>query len=157
MTREKMAKSKSRKETTAAAPKAPPVKIERFTQSLMVALKPAEIAERADRAAHLIADRDNLREEAKQANKERKTKIDGIGSEIRRLSSEVREKCCYREVPCERRFLYTEKLVRDVRSDTGDVLMERPMTEEESQRSLDFPDGGGGAAGDVDDEFSEGS
>lgn len=134
----------------------PPVKIEKFTQSLMVALKAPEIAERADRAAHLIADRDNLREEAKLANKERKAKIEAIGSEIRKLSSEVREKVTHRELPCERRFLYAERLVREFRTDTGEMFFERPMTEQESQRQFEFPDGGVAGPGSVDDEFSEG-
>jgi hypothetical protein len=134
----------------------PPVKIERFAQSMMVALKPAEVAERADRAAHLIADRDHLRAEMKMAAKANRARIEELGTEMRRLSSEVREKVTYRDVACERQFHYNEKLVRDVRSDTGEVFAERAMTEQECQRQFEFPEGAPpGPAGDVDDEFGD--
>lgn len=78
-----------------------------------------------------------------------------MGLEIRSLLAEVREKVTYREVACERRFIYAERIVRDVRLDTGEPLTERPMSEQESQRELfdgNPPPGGG----DVDDEFSDG-
>lgn len=127
----------------------PPVKIERFTQNLAVALRPAEIAERADRAAHLLADRDHLEAEFDEERKHQKAQIQKLETEMRRLSSEVREKVTYRDVDCERRFIYADKLVRDVRSDTGETLHERPMSEQESQRQFDFDK----KSGDVDDEF----
>lgn len=129
---------------------APPVKIERFSQNLAVALKPAEIAERADRAAHLLADRDHLESEFDEQRKHQKAQIQKIETEMRRLSSEVREKVTYRDVECERRFVYADKMVRDVRTDNGETLMERPMSEQESQRQFDFE---GKKSGDVDDEF----
>lgn len=130
----------------------PPIKIERFQQNLAVALKPTEVAERADRAAHLLADRDHLEAEFDEQRKHQKARIQSIETEMRRLSSEVREKVTYRDVDCERRFIYAEKLVRDVRTDNGETLMERPMSEQESQRQFDFE---GKKSGDVDDEFGD--
>lgn len=136
------------------------VKIERFSQSLMVALKQGEIAERAERAAHLLSDRDYLKEEAKLASKARKARIEELDSEMRRLSSEVREKVTTRDVECERHFLYAEKIVRDVRTDTGEELHRRPLTEQECQMHFGFPDdpprGAGTGGGDLDGEFGEG-
>jgi hypothetical protein len=136
-----------------------PVKIERFTQTLMVALKAHEVAERAERAAHLVSDQDHLKEEYKLIRDAHKTRLSELNTEHRKLSSEVREKVTMREVGCERHFIYATKVVRDIRADTGEVLMERPMSDVESQRELDFPDGGsapgsaGKSGGDVDDEF----
>lgn len=145
-----MARKKQSEEKTKEKNEAPPVKIERFSQNLAVALKPAEIAERADRAAHLLADRDHLEAEFDEQRKHQKAQIQKLETEMRRLSSEVREKVSYRDVECERRFIYAEKIVRDVRSDTGEMLMERPMSEQESQRQFDFDEK---KSGDVDDEF----
>lgn len=129
----------------------PPIKIERFSQNLAVALKPTEIAERADRAAHLLADRDHLEAQFDEERKLQKNRVSSIENEMRRLSQEVREKLTYRDVDCERRFIYADKVVRDVRADSGETLMERPMSEQESQRQFDFDKKPGG--GDVDDEF----
>lgn len=131
-----------------------PVKIEPFSQNLAVALSTKELAERSDRAAHVMADRDQARLAFAEEKKATRTRINQMGLEIRSLLAEVREKVTYREVACERRFIYAEKIVRDVRLDTGDTLTERPMSEQESQRELfdgNPPPGGG----DVDDEFSD--
>lgn len=151
------ARRKKPKANGAKKPDSPsPVKVEPFSQNLAVALTTKEIAERSDRAAHVMADRDHARVAFSEEKKATRTKINQMGIEIRSLLAEVREKVTYREVPCERRFIYAEKIVRDVRLDTGDTLTERPMSEQESQRELfdgNPPPAGGG---DMDDEFDGG-
>ncbi len=147
-----MARKKKSTEEKATEKGSPPVKIERFSQNLAVALKPAEIAERADRAAHLLADRDHLEAQFDEERKLQKNRVSSLETEMRRLSQEVREKLTYRDVECERRFDYASATVRDVRTDTGEALMERPMSEQEKQRQFDFDDKKPGG-GDVDDEF----
>lgn len=136
-----------------------PKKIDRFVQELACALGKEEIAQRADRAAHLHSDLDFAEEAFEVVRKEHRTKLSGIRSEIRRLSSEVREKLTTRAVSCERHFLYGDRRVKDIRTDTGEVIMDRAMTDEEGQRGFDFPDNSGSSGkaggGDVEDEFSE--
>ncbi len=129
-------------------------KVENYTRELKVVLKPEEVAERADRAAQLLADRDHEEAELKAHASHVKSRIATMESEMRHLSGEVRTKCTYREVQCERRFLYDTGTVQEVRLDTGEVLNERPMTDREKQRDLPF--GGGSGSGDIDDDFDEG-
>lgn len=152
----------TRKKKTEAATKKPkksatgastaPVKIEPFTQQLACALKREEVEERAQRAAHLLADHEKQEASFDEQRKEQKNVLLKIENEIRSVSQEVREKVTYRDVPCERRFDYQRSLVLDVRLDTGEVVYERPMSDAEKQRDLFDPPGG---AGDVDDEFAD--
>lgn len=120
--------------------KEPRVRIERFAEQLLCPLTPGEIAERADRAAHLLSERDALEAQAKEALRAAKAQIGKLDGEHRRLSSEVREKVTARQVRCERRFYYEKNLVIDVRLDTGEEMHRREMTGDESQLPLDLED-----------------
>lgn len=129
----------------------PPVKIEQYMSNLKVILTKEEIADRADRAAGLLQDRDTKEEEQKARAKAEKAVIESIESELRRVSNEVRTKATYQDVQCERRYVYDEGKVQEWRLDTGEMISERDMNETEKQRDLPFDDKGGG---DLDDEFS---
>lgn len=119
--------------------KAPhPMKIEPYSTNLKVALTAAEIADRADRAAQLLADRDAKEADVKAAQKHGKAMIEELDAEIRRLSSEVRNQSDYRSVDCERRYNYATSTVQDVRLDTGEVIAERGMSPNERQMELPF-------------------
>lgn len=131
--------------------KFPPPKVEKFRRSLRVELKPDEIAESADRAAQMLADRDAKDEEQKAAAKHAKAVIESIDAEIRRLSNEVRTKATYRDVECDRIFDLRTKTLTEKRTDTGETLFERPLTEAECQRELDLPE----PNADLDSDFEE--
>lgn len=128
----------------------PNQKVERFTENLPVVLTSEQIAERANRAAHRISDRDHMEEELKAYTKTEKSKIAKVESEIRHLSEEVRTKTTYQDVHCERRYDYDSGRVQEVRTDTGVVLSDREMNEREKQREL-FD----GEDKDLDDEFAD--
>lgn len=128
-----------------------PVKVEAFVRELRVQLKTEEIAERADRAAQLLAERDSKEEEQKAAAKHAKSVIESMEAELRRLSNEVRTKATYREVQCERRYDYRLGKIFEIRKDTDEVLFERPMTDAERQRELDLDK----QPGDLDDDFDD--
>jgi hypothetical protein len=147
MPRKKKTDAEKPPEKTEAAP----MKTEPFTRDLRVTLKAEEIAERADRAAQILADRDSKEEELKAHAKHAKSVIESLEAEMRRLSNEVRTKATYQEVRCERRFLYDTGKVIEVRLDTGEVLSERDMNDSEKQRDL-FDGNGSG----LEDEFSGG-
>lgn len=115
-----------------------PPKIQRYTTNLKVQLTPAQIADRSDRAAQAMADRDAKEEEMKAAQKHAKSVIEELDGAIRKLLGEVRSKSTYQPVECERRYLYEKRVVQDVRLDTGEVVDQRPMTESELQPSLAF-------------------
>lgn len=127
------------------------IKREPFRQKLPVTLKPAELADRAQRAAHLIQDHDAKAEAFKAQAKENKVALDRIATEMRDTSRVVREGKEYRDVVCERIYNWTDGSVRDVRCDTGEVIAERAMSEAERQKSLPFPPPE--SSDDLDDEF----
>lgn len=112
------------------------IRLERYVQSLKVALSADEIADRADRASQVLADMDCKENELKAIVKHQKSEIDTLGAELRRLSDEVRTKATYRPVECERKFLYDQGKLLETRVDTHEVLLERPLTWGEKQRDL---------------------
>lgn len=136
--------------TEEAAESVPPNKVENFVRDLRVALKTEEIAERADRAAQLLAERDSKEEEQKAAAKHAKSIVESMEAELRRLSNEVRTKATYREVQCERVYDFRLGKIFEKRLDTGDVLFERAMTDAERQRELPFP-----PPSDIDKDFDD--
>ena len=124
------------------------VKIEPFRQNLPVILKREEIEERAQRAAHLVADHDVKAAQFKDEAANNKRTLGALETQIRELSGEVRSGKTYLDVQCERVFNWTKGTVQDRRTDTGECLTERAMSEAEKQKALPFE-----KAGDVDDEF----
>lgn len=153
-----MPRKKSEKKTTEGkSSSAPPMKVEPYTTHLKVLLTKEEIADRADQAAGLLEDRDNKEREQKDHAKAEKAVIDSIETELRRVSGEVRTKATWRDVQCERRFVYDKGKVQEYRLDTGEMISERDMNEAEKQRDLPFDDDGGAGGGSLDDDFSGGS
>jgi hypothetical protein len=139
------AKKADAKKRDASAPLPP--KIEKFQRPLRVELEDEEIAEAALAAAEKLALRDNTADQLKAYNEHEKAKIKDLEAEFRRLSGMVRERAQNRPVVCERRFDYVTKTVTDTRTDTGETLNVRPMTDSELQTDLPFKD--------IDDEFDD--
>lgn len=77
-----MAKRKSE------TPKPPTMKVESLMRELKVQLSPPEVAERADRAAKLLEDRDHEEAELKAHASHVKSKIAAMESEMRHLRTE---------------------------------------------------------------------
>lgn len=127
------------------------IKIEPFRQNLPVILTKEEVAERAQRSAHLIADHDFKEAQFKDEAASNKRVLARINVQIRELSNEVRDGKTYQDVACERVFNWTNGTVHDRRTDTGEVISERAMSEAEKQKALPFER----PAGDIDDEFGD--
>lgn len=136
----------------AAESKDPKLKVEHFTRTLRVGLKPHEIAERADRAAHVIVQRDQKEESRKAANTAAKSQIEELDAELRRVSTEIRDKATYIPVACERRYDYRLGRLLEVRTDTGDTIHERALTIEERQLELDVDQSKSGDEPEEDEE-----
>lgn len=120
----------------------PNVKIERFARTLRVELSPEEVARRADRCAHVVAEREGKVEEAKTATAHIKARIKELDAELRSLSNEVRDKAKYAEVDCERRYNYRIGTIAVVRLDTNATVDERAMTGAERQLENGLKDKG---------------
>ena len=112
----------------------------KFNQSCKVMLTTEEIADRADRAASMIADRDNKELELKSQTKHAKSVIEQIDSEMRMIQGEVRTKSTYKQVECQREYVFNEGIYREVRLDTGEIIMSRKLLESERQMELPFED-----------------
>ena len=116
----------------------------RFSESLVCHLVPGEVADRADRAARLQADHDQLAERIAAEQKSGKAQLARIAEEQHRLLEEVRTRQGYRPVECERKPDFEAGVLRTVRLDTGEVVRQRPLTPEERQTQLfvdhDYPD-----------------
>lgn len=137
------------------APKGNRTSSERFEKNLRVVLTPDQVADRADRAAQLLEDRDHKKEELKAHTKHANGEIDRIEAEMRQFSNEVRTRSTYRDVECTRVYDWGVGRVREIRGDTGEVISDREMTEREKQMGLfddKKPPEGGGT---LDDDFSE--
>lgn len=122
----------------------PEVKIEPFQRNLRCKLTQEELTDRSQRAAHLLGERDHKDEELKAASKHGRAQIAELDAELRRVSSEVRDGATYREVRCERRYVFRTGMIQEVRMDTEEVIAERAMTERERQMELfEQPNGKG--------------
>lgn len=112
------------------------VKVERFTRNLRVTLREPEVVERAKRSAYLLGEIQQKQDERDAAKKQANAQIEELEAEMHRLSLEVRDGGTYKDVPCERRYIYRTGTVQEVRTDTGDLLNERAMTDRERQLEL---------------------
>lgn len=115
-----------------------PVRISRIAKALRIELTAEEVADRAQRAAHILSERDEKESAQKAQQKHAKSQIEELEAELRRLSNEVRDRATYTQVECEERHNYKRRKVVVVRLDSNEVIEERDMTNAESQRELDF-------------------
>jgi hypothetical protein len=111
-----------------------------FTRDLKCELSREEVEERAQEAASILERRDQKEADAKEEAKRRKNEIAQLDLEHRILSSEVRSKTTTRPVECERVYDYDAGKVTEYRSDTGEKLHSRNMTDSERQKDLDLGD-----------------
>lgn len=152
-----MGRRKPKHEANGEAEKTDPdVRTEPYTTTLRISLTPEEIADRADRAAGLIEDRDRKEEEQKAATKHAKSIIEAIDAEIRKLSNEVRTRSTYGPVECERRLCYKARTLVEIRLDTGEEISSRNLTLAELQRELPYAEESKAAA-DADAKAAEAS
>lgn len=126
-----------------------PTKVENFQRDLKTALEREELATRAERCAQLVHLMHQEDEALKAYSKSVKSKIATLEAEHNELSSEVRLKYTFKTVDCERHFVYAEKLVKEIRTDTGEEIDVRGMKNHELQKDL-FEDSDG-----LEDEFSK--
>lgn len=147
-----MSKSSSSKASKAKeeATKPDDVVVTPHRRELLVGLTREQVEDRASELSMLIASYDIEDAQAKERAKHDKMKLRDMNTDLRRLGNVVRDKCEKKLVPCERRMNFTQGRVTDVRLDTGDVLEERDMTDDERQKGLPFA-----KDADVEDEFGD--
>lgn len=95
-----------------------------------------EVRQRADRIAELHEQEDRLSAEASSAKARLKHRGEEIARERRALLQEYRTRSVLRPVQCELQLDLENRLAQWVRTDTGEVILERPLRPEERQAHL---------------------
>ena len=116
------------------------IKVKPFIRDLEVILSREEVEDASNRMAHLVHDYDFQEHKFKEQAKLNRSVLADMTSEIRKLSNTVSNKTAYRDIACEQVLNYTTGRVTERRTDTGEVLSERDMTESERQRDLGIED-----------------
>lgn len=120
------------------AKKAEIVKHTKETHSLPVDLSTGEIAKAAEELASTLQELEGIEIEKKAVMKDYNSQIDNKKKRIHRLMTHVKNGVEYRPVECDLQFHIKKVLAILVRNDTGEIIEERPMTEEEKQMQIEF-------------------
>lgn len=110
--------------------------IRTFTRDLFCALTEAEVAARAAELARITTELSQMEDKKKAAMSSYKDKIDRAIVDARSLARKVSERREMRTVECRLNFDYRLGRAYLVRTDTSEVLEERPLTAEERQPKL---------------------
>lgn len=115
------------------------------TKMLACALTPAELQEYGQELANVIENK--ATEEVRQENfkKEMKATLSGLDAEIAVLSSKIRQREERRDVQVQPEMDFKKSIYRETRTDTGAIITERPLTEDERQEALPFEKSDAGA------------
>jgi hypothetical protein len=105
-------------------------------QTLKVKLTDDELLKYGDDLAKLTDEMKDIEDAKKEAASNFKAKLDVIEGEIHRVSAKIRDKQELRLVKCVEQSDSETKRVNTVRSDTGEIVSWRNMTQEEMQRKL---------------------
>ena len=109
---------------------------------LPVKLTADERAQKAHRLAQAVQEADDLEAELGEVKRTFKNRDEALQMEIRLLGRLVRDGVEDRPIECEERANWSAVTMETYRLDTGALVNFRPMTREERQRELDYPNGG---------------
>ena len=92
----------------------------------------------ANQLAEAIQNLESLEIQRKTDTKNFNSLMQQLAGSVHRLSREVANGEAVRSVDCELRLNYTTLAASLVRTDTGEIVETRPMTEDEKQMDMDF-------------------
>lgn len=112
------------------------------TRTIEVKLTDAEVLERANEIAQAQHDRGTIEAEKKSAMNEFRSRLEANGLHINQLAYTIKTRTEMRGVTCRSIFHSPAPgMKRVVRTDTGEIVADEPMTPEELQRQIPFGDG----------------
>lgn len=114
------------------------IKVTHEPHNLPCKLTTKDRAIAANQLAEAIQNLESLEIERKVETKNYNSRKQQFTGSIHRLSREVSNGEAVRSVDCELRLNYTKLTAKVVREDTGEVVTERPMSEDEKQMDMDF-------------------
>lgn len=106
------------------------------TRKLPVQLTEEEIQQRSQALAGNLKKTDVLKEEKKASTSEFKARIDACNDITKKLAEIITSGKEDRDVECEMIKDFKRNTVTITRTDTGEVVDERPMTEDERQEKM---------------------
>lgn len=107
------------------------------TRSLPCPLTDNELLAKGDALATKLREIDEEREHQEQAKSAMKERLAGLIADVGKLRQQIQERREFREVPVEIVLKDTRQgLVTEIRVDTGEVLRDRFMEDDERQMSL---------------------
>lgn len=115
---------------------APPETGPKETRSLLVELKPSEIAAFAMDLARNVAKTNEEEDRKKSVNSAFKDRLDRLALETRALARKVETGQDFREIECLWSFDSAKGTATLTRTDTGEVIAERKMSADELQAKL---------------------
>lgn len=101
-------------------------------------LDQAEILAAGQDLATALDDRDSLQADKESVMRDFKAREAALDALITRTQLMVRNKWVMRSVACKCVLNYAKDKFTVIRLDTGEVLTERPLTEDEKQMSMEF-------------------
>ncbi len=110
------------------------------TRLLQVPLTQEEQLAAGKKLAEAVRTLTNVQAQAKSAASQFKAKIDEQQAKINGLQCLISDGYELRTVPCLNVMDYTDVVVRVTRTDTGEVIEERKLTEDERQSTMPFDD-----------------
>ena len=116
------------------------VKTTKETHVLPCPITEVERAEYANKLAECIQDLRALEDERKQVMKSFASRKQDLETDTATLSRTVRSGEVMKSVECELVLNYTRLTATLKRTDTGEVVNERPMTQQERQMDMGFDD-----------------
>jgi hypothetical protein len=113
----------------------------KITRALMVGLSEDEVSTCAKELARVTAAQAELEDEKKAATSGFKNRIDRCVADCRALAQKVTTRRELRDIDCEWSPADGGKMIL-TRTDTGEIIDTRKMTEEEHQQALPLAGGG---------------
>jgi len=109
-----------------------------ITMDLPCKLTDTELRERGGKLARLLQQADELQAELNAAKAEFKARYELLQKTASEIATEIRSGHAMRAVNCVDLEDFSEKTVKLIRSDTGEVVETRAMTPDELQRPIPF-------------------
>lgn len=131
-----------------------PVKTSEIRQ-LRCALTDAELQRKAERVAELLQESEDTEAELRSQKSRYKSRLEGLEGERSRVLHDFRTRSEARDVRCDLQLDFELGRATWVRTDTGEPLWDRPLSDAERQQPL-FADGGQGEGDEHDETGAEG-
>ena len=110
--------------------------------TLAVKLNEKERIARGQQLADVVESLESINTSKKTVLAEFNARLKKISETISRLSREMRDGTAMQPVDCELQLNYSKLTAQLVRTDSGEVIWARPMTNEQKQMQMNFDDEG---------------